>query len=140
MYTNLALEKSSNGMWLSLVERLVWDQDAAGSNPVIPTIDQSEMTGLFLFYAGFEPEKVAALNKQSSGLFVASESLSDSESQTACKAQPKQAGILSSRPRPPRNRWSFFVSRPLQSAVFFCCAEILLYAIIKKTLYNEVTI
>ena len=25
-------------MWLSLVERLVWDQDAAGSNPVIRTI------------------------------------------------------------------------------------------------------
>jgi hypothetical protein len=26
------------GMWLSLVERLVRDQEAAGSNPVIPTI------------------------------------------------------------------------------------------------------
>lgn len=25
-------------MWLSLVEHLVWDQDVAGSNPVIPTI------------------------------------------------------------------------------------------------------
>ena len=36
---------------------------------------------------GFEPEKVAALNKQSSGLFVAGESLSGSESQLACKAQ-----------------------------------------------------
>ena len=24
-------------MWLSLVELLAWDQDAAGSNPVIPT-------------------------------------------------------------------------------------------------------
>ena len=26
-----------NGMWLSLVERYIWDVDAAGSNPVIPT-------------------------------------------------------------------------------------------------------
>lgn len=25
-----------NGVWLSLVERLVWDQEVAGSNPVTP--------------------------------------------------------------------------------------------------------
>ena len=25
-------------MWLSLVERLLWEQDAAGSNPVIRTM------------------------------------------------------------------------------------------------------
>ena len=38
--------------------------------------------GVFLcIVLGFEPERVAALSKQSSGLFVAGESLSDSESQ-----------------------------------------------------------
>ena len=30
-------------MWLSLVERLLWEQDAAGSNPVIRTT-QRELT------------------------------------------------------------------------------------------------
>ncbi len=30
---------SSVGVWLSLVERLVRDQEAAGSNPVTPTIN-----------------------------------------------------------------------------------------------------
>lgn len=38
------------GMWLSLVERLVWDQDAAGSNPVIPTKSGSLMTAAFFVY------------------------------------------------------------------------------------------
>ena len=33
MYNNQAIR-----MWLSLVERLLWEQDAAGSNPVIRTI------------------------------------------------------------------------------------------------------
>ena len=30
-------------MWLSLVERLLWEQDAAGSNPVIPTTSSRTM-------------------------------------------------------------------------------------------------
>ena len=38
---------------------------------------------LFVCIMGIEPERVAALNKQSGGLFVAGESLSDSESQSA---------------------------------------------------------
>ena len=36
--TTVVLCHSCFGMWLSLVERLLWEQDAAGSNPVIPTI------------------------------------------------------------------------------------------------------
>ncbi len=28
---------ASVGMWRSLVARLLWEQDVAGSNPVIPT-------------------------------------------------------------------------------------------------------
>ena len=34
-------EKTRSGVWLSLVERLVRDQEAAGSNPVTPTINHS---------------------------------------------------------------------------------------------------
>ena len=35
-------------MWLSLVERLLWEQDAAGSNPVIPTNNKSTQMGAFV--------------------------------------------------------------------------------------------
>ena len=38
-YITVLLFVGRYGMWLSLVERLLWEQDAAGSNPVIPTID-----------------------------------------------------------------------------------------------------
>ena len=33
------------GMWLNLVEHLVWDQVVAGSNPVIPTILKLKSVG-----------------------------------------------------------------------------------------------
>ena len=46
-------------MWLSLVERLLWEQDAAGSNPVIRTIKPRKVfTFLGLIFSietGFEP-------------------------------------------------------------------------------------
>ena len=49
------------------------------------------MSLLILQKKGREPERVAALNKQSSGLFVAGESLRGSESQLVCKAQSAEA-------------------------------------------------
>lgn len=33
-------------MWLSLVERLVRDEEAAGSNPVIPTLSRKALNAL----------------------------------------------------------------------------------------------
>ena len=40
---------SYNGVWLSLVERYVRDVEAAGSNPVTPTINKSSF---FINYEG----------------------------------------------------------------------------------------
>ena len=49
-----------------------------------PKIQRSSGLCIFLFEEmGIEPERVAALDKQSGGLFVAGESLSGSESQLA---------------------------------------------------------
>ena len=45
------------GMWLSLVERLIWVQDAAGSNPVIPTSQR------WLFACLFDNQKGYISNK-----------------------------------------------------------------------------
>ena len=63
----------------------------------------------FLIYVGkgLEPERVAALSKQSSGLFVASESLSDSESQSALALA--RAGVPSSAPIKDIRKDVFFV-------------------------------
>ena len=35
-------------MWLSLVERLLWEQDAAGSNPVIRTKEERNYDTIFI--------------------------------------------------------------------------------------------
>ena len=48
-------------MWLSLVERLLWEQDAAGSNPVIRTKKPTLRGRLFRIacrlYANDNPQK-----------------------------------------------------------------------------------
>jgi hypothetical protein len=87
--------------------------------------------------------KVVALNKQSGGLFVASESLSGSESQLVCKAKPKQTGILSSRPRGTTKVVPFLfilVFSLLQWGIYSAMAEFLDYQqsdlILLKTLKN----
>ena len=42
-----------------LVARLVWDQDVAGSNPVIPIKNKNARPGIFIFCfeTGFEGER-----------------------------------------------------------------------------------
>jgi hypothetical protein len=50
-----ALLQKNFGLWLSLVERFVRDEEAAGSNPASPT-----MSGI----AGFERSKTGARNRR----------------------------------------------------------------------------
>ena len=42
-------------MWLSLVERIVRDDEVAGSNPVIPTIFINEYVACFTAKSGVVP-------------------------------------------------------------------------------------
>ena len=71
-------------MWLSLVERLLWEQDAAGSNPVIRTT-QRELPfmggSLCVFMLRFEP---AAACEQSKSLALGQNAL-------RCRRQIKQS-------------------------------------------------
>jgi hypothetical protein len=47
------------GMWLSLVEHLVWDQGVAGSNPVIPTTQKRRPSKGLLFILPFFSMRLA---------------------------------------------------------------------------------
>ena len=60
------------------------------------------MSLLILYKKGREPERVAALNKQSRGLFVAGESLSGSESQLALAESKGGESLLAHH----ENGWS----------------------------------
>ena len=38
---SIIVQVANSGVWLSLVERLVRDQEAGGSNPLTPTIEKA---------------------------------------------------------------------------------------------------
>ena len=77
---------------------------------------------LFISKKGREPERVAALNKQSGGLFVASESLSDSESQLAL-AKGKSGESLPAHQKTNSNRAGlfYFICRNMVALNFYIC-------------------
>lgn len=48
MTSSFPLDWASSGVWPSLVRRLVWDEEIAGSNPVTPTVDTACTRGEFV--------------------------------------------------------------------------------------------